>query len=187
MKYETAVAIGRGAMGEVFRAWDPEAKRPVALKLFPPAEQGAEDDSAERRNREAEAQQRLDHPSICSIYDVGTMSSGRGYIAMRFVDGEPLDQVAPRLPLAGRVALIRQVADAVACAHRAGLIHRDLKPSNVLVEEQDDGRLRPFVLDFGIVRIADRTQLTETGQVLGTPRLPVARAGAWRARRRRTE
>lgn len=169
VKYETAVPIGRGAYGEVFKAWDPEHHRTIALKLFPTATEADPGDAAERRQREAEAQQRLDHPSICEIYDVGTTPGGRGYIAMRHVDGEPLDRAAERLPLRERVALIREIADAVACAHRAGLIHRDLKPSNLLVERQAQGELRPFVLDFGIVRMADRTRLTETGQVLGTP------------------
>ncbi|MCB1056393.1 MAG: hypothetical protein KDD11_12905, partial [Acidobacteria bacterium] len=95
MKYDTAVPIGRGASGEVFKAWDQENERFVALKLFPP-----DDDSTAgtRRRREAEAQRRLDHPSICEIYEVGTTPSGRGFIAMRFVDGEPLDVVAARLP-----------------------------------------------------------------------------------------
>lgn len=169
MKYETAVPVGQGAYGEVFKAWDPDHHRHVALKLFPAPTEADPGDGPERHQREAEAQQRLDHPSICEIYDVGTTPGGRGYIAMRYVDGEPLDRAAKRLPLVPRVALIREVADAVACAHHAGLIHRDLKPSNILVEQQEDGTLRPFVLDFGIVHMADRSRLTETGQVLGTP------------------
>lgn len=165
-RYQTAKTIGRGASGKVFEAWDLVGERKVALKVFA-ADTG---DSAERRQREAEAQGRLDHPSICEIYEVGTLSNGRGFIAMRLVDGEPLDQVASRLPLRQRVRLVREVADAVGHAHRAGLIHRDLKPGNLLVEEQEDGSLRPFVLDFGVVRMSDKTQqLTEQGQLLGTP------------------
>ncbi len=165
VRYDTAVPIGRGASGEVFKAWDPVAGRPVALKLFPP-DSG---DSARRREREAAAQAGLDHPCICEIYEVGTNDAGHGFIAMRYVDGEPLDEVVRRLPLEQRVRLVAQIADAVAAAHDAGLIHRDLKPSNLLVEEQADGELLPFVLDFGIVRVSGQSRLTETGQVLGTP------------------
>ena len=166
MKYDTAVAIGRGASAKVFKAWNPEAGRYVALKIFA-ADEG---DSAERRQREVEAQARLDHPSICEIYEVGTTANGQAFIAMRLVDGEPLDRVAARLPLRRRVELVREIADAVGVAHRAGLVHRDLKPGNLLVEEQPDGTLRPYVLDFGIVRIENRaTRLTETGRLLGTP------------------
>ena len=161
--YETGIPIGRGAAGEVFKAWDPAAERTVALKLF------AEDTDGVRLEREAQAQAGLDHPSICEIYEVGSTGGGRGFIAMRYVDGEPLDAVCARLPVRRRVELLVQVVDAVAAAHRAGLVHRDLKPSNLLVEEQDDGTLRAFVLDFGIVQVLDETRLTETGHVLGTP------------------
>ena len=166
MRYETGVPIGRGASAEVFKAWDPVAKRTVALKLFPEDDYGS---MTIRRNREARAQAGLDHPSICEIYEVGTTPGGRGFIAMRYVDGEPLDTVCARLPIRRRVELIVQVVEAVGMAHRAGLVHRDLKPSNVLVETQGDGSQRAFVLDFGIVRVAEETRLTETGQVLGTP------------------
>ncbi|MEO1367957.1 MAG: serine/threonine-protein kinase, partial [Acidobacteriota bacterium] len=165
MKYETAVAVGRGAVAEVFKAWDPEARRHVALKMFPPGS----DACSERYRREARAQGRLRHPSICEIYEEGVTGEGRPYIAMRFVDGEPLDRAALRLPIPDRVRLVRQVADAVGCAHRADLIHRDLKPGNLLVEDGADGGLRAFVLDFGIVHMNEGTPLTETGQILGTP------------------
>lgn len=165
MRYETAVAIGRGAMGEVFKAWDPEARRFVALKMFPPGSEAV----AQRHGREARAQGRLRHPAICEIFEVGTTDEGRPFIAMRYVDGEALDVVAPRVPIIERVRLVRQIADGVGCAHRAGLIHRDLKPSNLLVEKGADGQLKPYVLDFGLVHMIEATPLTETGQILGTP------------------
>lgn len=165
MKYETAVAIGRGAGGEVFKAWDPEAQRFVALKMFPLGSEAL----AQRHSREARAQGRLRHPAICEIFEVGVTEAGRPFIAMRFVDGQPLDAIAPQLSLTERVLLVRQIADAVGCAHRAGLIHRDLKPSNLLVERDATRELRPFVLDFGLVHIIEATPLTETGQILGTP------------------
>lgn len=165
MKYETAVAIGRGAVGEVFKAWDPQTQRFVALKMFPPGSEAV----AQRHGREARAQGRLQHPAICEVFEVGTTEAGRPFIAMRFVDGEPLDVVAPQLSLTERVRLVRQIADAIGCAHREGLIHRDLKPSNLLIEQGANGEYRPFVLDFGLVHIIEATPLTETGQILGTP------------------
>ncbi len=165
MKYQTAVAIGRGAVGEVFKAWDPEGERFVALKMFPPGSEAV----ARRHGREALAQGTLRHPAICEIFEVGMTGEGRPFIAMRYVDGEALDVVASRLPLTDRVHLVRQIADAVGCAHRAGLIHRDLKPSNLLVEEGPEGQLHPYVLDFGLVHMVEATPLTETGQILGTP------------------
>ena len=166
MRYETGVAIGRGASAEVFKAWDPVEGRHVALKLFTAADPG-KDGEAARREREVRAQASLEHPSICAIYEVGETSGGQPFIAMQYVDGEPLDEACRRLPVITRARLMLQIAEAVAVAHRAGLVHRDLKPGNVLVEEQADGSVRAFVLDFGLVRFNEATRLTETGQVLG--------------------
>lgn len=170
MRYETGVAIGRGASAEVFKAWDPATERAVALKIFPQSfrDDGAGDDGA-RREREARVQASLDHPSICEIYEVGVTPGGRHFIAMQLVEGEPLDEVCARLPIRQRVELVLQVAEAVAVAHKAGLVHRDLKPSNLLVETRDGGARRAFVLDFGIVHLSDASRLTSTGQILGTP------------------
>jgi len=163
MNYETGFQIGSGGMGEVFKAWDPELQRHVALKYL------HHDDPimVERLLREARAQARVDHPSVCKVFEVG-MDDGRPFIAMEYVDGKPLSVAAENLSIEQKVFLIKQVADAVQAAHAAGLIHRDLKPANILVTDHE-GDLHPYVLDFGIARIEELRGLTLTGQVVGTP------------------
>jgi serine/threonine-protein kinase len=163
MKHETAVPIGAGGMGEVFKAWDPDLERHVAFKYL------KHDDPVlvERLLREARAQARVDHPSVCKVYEVGS-DDGRPYIAMEFVDGRPLDEAARGLSTEQKVLLVKKVADAVQAAHSAGLIHRDLKPANILVVDRG-GEPHPYVLDFGIARLDEVAGLTITGQVMGTP------------------
>ncbi len=163
MKHETAIPIGSGGMGEVFKAWDPDLQRHVALKYL------RHDDPVlvERLLREARAQARVDHPSVGKVYEVGE-DEGRPYIAMEYVDGRPLDIAAAGLSLEHKVLLVKQVAEAVQAAHAAGLIHRDLKPANILVVDRD-GLPHPYVLDFGIARLEEVAGLTMTGQVMGTP------------------
>jgi len=163
MKHETAVPIGTGGMGEVFKAWDPDLQRHVALKYL------RHDDPVlvERLLREARAQARVDHPSVCKVYEVGE-DDGRPYIAMEHVDGVPLDNAAHGLSLEQKIILLKEITEAIQAAHAAGLIHRDLKPANILVADHLD-HLHPYVLDFGIARIEEVAGLTMTGQVMGTP------------------
>jgi tetratricopeptide (TPR) repeat protein len=163
-KYQTAVPVGRGGMGEILKAWDPALDRWVALKLL----HRDDPDLAARFQREAQAQARVEHPNVCRVYEVGELD-GRPYIAMQYIEGETLDAVAPRLDLEQRIRMLAKVADAVHAAHRVGLIHRDLKPANVMVDERDDGEIVPWVLDFGISRVHDAGGVTVTGQVLGSP------------------
>jgi serine/threonine-protein kinase len=164
LQHDTAIQIGSGGMGEVYKAWDPTLERWIALKYL----KHSDPVLVERLSREARAQARIDHPAICQVYEVGS-DEGKPYIAMQYVDGRQLDVAAADLTIDQKILLIREVADAVHAAHVAGLIHRDLKPSNILVSEDGDGRLRPFVLDFGIAREQEIPGLTVTGQILGTP------------------
>jgi tetratricopeptide (TPR) repeat protein/predicted Ser/Thr protein kinase len=170
-------------MGEVFKAWDPDLERHVALKYL------KHDDPVlvERLMREARAQARVDHPSVGKVYEVGE-DDGRPFIAMEFVDGEPLDDAAAGLPLEHKVLLVKKVAEAIQAAHAAGLVHRDLKPANILVAD-DNGEPHPYVLDFGIARIEEVAGLTMTGQVIGTPGYlsPEQARGDLRAVDRRTD
>ncbi len=163
MKHETAIPIGSGGMGEVFKAWDPDLERHIALKYL------HHDDPVlvERLMREARAQARIDHPSVCKVYEVGS-DDGRPYIAMEYVDGVALDVAAKNLTLEKKIVLIKEITEAVQAAHSAGLIHRDLKPANILVADHPD-HLHPYILDFGIARIEEVAGLTNTGQVIGTP------------------
>jgi serine/threonine-protein kinase len=162
-KYETGVLLGSGGMADVYRAVDPVLGRAVALKFL------RRDDPilVERLLREARAQAKVEHELVCKVYEVGTLGD-RAYIAMQLIDGERLDAVAPKLCLEEKLTIVRDVAGAVHAAHRVGLVHRDLKPGNILVESRD-GAWRPYVTDFGLVRDASQTALTETGEALGTP------------------
>ncbi|MEO1085118.1 MAG: serine/threonine-protein kinase, partial [Acidobacteriota bacterium] len=165
MPFATAVPLGHGGTGEVLKAWDEERGRYVALKLL----HRTDPESLARLQREARAQARIDHPNICDVYDVSETEEGRPYIAMRYVDGLPLDQALRDEPLERRLEVIADVAETVQAAHAHSLIHRDLKPGNILVERDDEGRFHPFVLDFGLVRHEGLPGATATGEVLGTP------------------
>ena len=163
-RYRVLSRLGSGGMGEVFRAWDPRLQRWVALKFL----HGSDPALAARFAREAQAQARVDHPRVCSVYEVGEVE-GRPYIAMQEIHGTTLDKAAAGLTVEERVRLVAQVAEAVHAAHRIGLIHRDLKPQNVLVEWSSDG-LTPFVVDFGLAREQHGgVRLTVSGSLTGTP------------------
>ncbi|MFP2933912.1 serine/threonine-protein kinase, partial [Pyxidicoccus sp. 3LG] len=153
----------RGGMGLVFLAYDPLLRRNVALKFV----RGGDPELARRFLSEARAQARVRHERVCEVYEVGEVR-GRGYIAMRYVDGQTLGQLAGSLTLEQKVLALRQAAEGVHAAHRAGLIHRDIKPGNILVERTEDGGLAPFVMDFGLAR-EGRDEGVGHNVVLGTP------------------
>lgn len=152
--YEVTGEIGRGASGLVYRAHDPRLGRDTALKIFAHVDGAA--DPEERMLVEARAASALDHPHICTIYDVCTLDDGRPYIAMAYYPGGTLADRIAAGPLAirdaARIAL--QLAEALACAHAAGIVHRDVKPRNVAFAEGDVAKL----LDFGVAVLRDRSQ-----------------------------
>ncbi|WP_164019179.1 serine/threonine-protein kinase [Pyxidicoccus trucidator] len=162
-RYQPVRFLGQGGMGRVFLAWDPRLRRHVALKFV-------RDDDAELARRfvsEARAQARVDHERVCRVYEVGEVQN-RVYIAMQYVDGQPLNALVDTLTVEQKAMLLREASEGVHAAHRAGLVHRDIKPSNVLVERTPDGGLRPYVMDFGLARDW-KEGATATGTVLGTP------------------
>ena len=163
-RYEPLRFLGQGGMGQVFLAQDPRLRREVALKFV------RGDDAALTRRflSEARAQARVEHERVCQVYEVGEVQ-GRPFIAMQYVEGQPLHQLAHALTLEQKLLVLRDAAEGVHAAHRAGLIHRDLKPSNILVERTEDGRLKPYVMDFGLARDWREQSTTATGDVLGTP------------------
>jgi len=163
-RYEIEEFIGRGGMGDVFKAKDPRLGRYVALKFL----RRDDPDLVERFKREAQAQARIDHDNVCPVYEVGEVD-GHSYIAMQYVAGGSLKQITDLLSIRQKVQIMQSVADALHAAHLAGLIHRDIKPANILVEHQADEGWRAFVVDFGIARDIDSHDLTVTGMVLGTP------------------
>ena len=167
-RYRIEELLGTGAMGEVYRAHDPEIDRPVAIKVVRPeliAGSGAEQ-WLQRFRREARAAGRRSHPNIVAIFDIGD-DDGRPFLAMEFVDGRNLDAIlkeSGRLDPERGVAIIAQVLSALGFAHESGIVHRDVKPSNIMVLQ--NGQVK--VADFGIARI-DASDLTIVGDLLGTP------------------
>ncbi|HEY0986150.1 MAG TPA: serine/threonine-protein kinase, partial [Kofleriaceae bacterium] len=164
-RYEVLDLLGAGGMGSVYRARDPRLNRTVAITFLI----GADPKLVVRFLHEARAQARIEHPNVCRVHEVGEVE-GRAYIALQFVDGEPLGKAAARMSLDEKVAVMRDVAVAIQEAHRLGIVHRDLKPGNILVEHHDDGRWVPIVMDFGLARETTlEGGITESGALLGTP------------------
>jgi serine/threonine protein kinase len=159
--------LGRGGMGQVFRAHDTATDRIVALKLLPP--HLAEDsDFQERFRREARTAAGLNDPHVVPIHGFGEID-GRLYVDMRLIEGRDLRAYMTanggRLSPADAVAVVEQVAAALESAHQAGLVHRDVKPSNILVA---NARNFVYLIDFGIARAAGDTSITQTGHTMGT-------------------
>ncbi len=163
-KYIVHRLLGRGGMGWVYLAEDPDLHRTVALKTIPIDSA----DRVERFIREARAQARVRHPHVVQVYEVGTVE-GWMYIAMQYVPGKTLRDAAPEMTLEEKLIVIRDVAEALHAAHTQGLVHRDIKPTNVLVERTGDGRWVPYVADFGLVHIEGEPGLTTSGTAIGTP------------------
>lgn len=161
-RYTLGDLIGRGGAAEVFIARDELLGRDVAVKLFP-AGVGEADES--RRQREVQTLAGMNHPGLVTIYDVGQTDS-RAYFVMQLIEGESLaDRIrSGPLALGDVVALGAALADALTYVHRHGVVHRDIKPGNVLL----DGEGRPHLSDFGIAVLADATNITATGMVIGT-------------------
>ena len=163
-KYEVLGFIAKGGMGRVYRARDRKLGRLVALKFV-----AAGSGSAPRRFAlEAQAQARVEHEAVCRIYEVGDWR-GQPYIALQYIDGKPLSECFSTMGLEAKATLIRQTAEGLHAAHRLGLIHRDIKPSNIMVERCGDGRIQPYVMDFGLARVQEASGLTQTGMIVGTP------------------
>ena len=173
-KYRILEEIGRGGMGVVYKAEDTQLKRTVALKFLSP-DSTAIPSREKRFAQEAQTASALNHPNICTIYEVGE-AEGNSYIAMEYVDGRPLDRMIPPggLPPDDILRLGSQIVEAFEHAHERGVIHRDLKSANVVITPA--GRVK--VLDFGLAKRliteelgeATRSQLslTEEGVIAGT-------------------
>ena len=157
--------IGRGGMGEVYRAVHSELSRSEAVKLLHPALAAQEEFSA-RFVREARVMQSLDHPSIVTVYDAGE-AAGRLFLAMQLVTGRPLkDRLAEgRLPTEATLDILQRVGQALDYAHSRGVIHRDIKPSNILLDT--DGQ--PVLVDFGLAKALGDASVTVSSRYLGTP------------------
>jgi serine/threonine-protein kinase len=171
--YRIVSLLGEGGMGKVYLAEDTKLKRNVALKVLPVS---ANDEHARKRLlREARAAAALDHPNICGIHEVGE-ANGTSYIAMQYIDGETLDVLLKRGPLASdqALAIATQIAEALAAAHDRKIIHRDIKPQNIMLTRRNvkilDFGIAKVGTDGGIVESEGETQslLTKGGMIIGT-------------------
>jgi serine/threonine protein kinase len=177
--YRVIEKLGGGGMGVVYRAEDLKLKREVALKFLP--KNVSRDRSAiERFEREAEAAAAINHPNICTVYDIGEFE-GSPYLAMEFLQGETLKYriTGKPVPLSTLLDWSIQITDGLAAAHARGIIHRDLKPANLFIT--DGGQVK--ILDFGLAKLlsqrksalaapSDKTiavSQTDTGSMIGTP------------------
>jgi tetratricopeptide (TPR) repeat protein len=184
-RYLIVSLLGRGGMGVVYRAYDPDLNRQVALKLVGLGQlsSGARERARQRLMREAQALAKLSHPNVVAVYDVGAVGDDV-FVAMELVEGCTLRAWLADEPRSAReiMRLFRHAGDGLAAAHKVGVIHRDFKPDNVMVGR--DGRVR--VLDFGLARLGpaqrasrrsfpvmasapDSSELTHAGMVMGTP------------------
>jgi hypothetical protein len=164
-RYRLVELLGRGGMGEVWRAHDTAANnRTVAIKLLPP-QMAADPKFVVRFRREADSAAQLNNPHVIPIHNYGEID-GRLYVDMRLVEGRDLHELLAEGPLEpGRaVRIIEGVALALQAAHKVGLVHRDVKPSNILLDENDFA----YLIDFGIARGAEQTGLTGTGAIIGS-------------------
>jgi serine/threonine protein kinase len=166
-RYEVVKELGRGTMGVVYQAHDPQIDRMVALKVLRP-DRVVSQDFVLRFLREAKAIGRISHPNIVTVYDVG-QDRGTIYIAMEYLEGRPLNEAIKgrTLPPEEAVRMCSEVAEALGYAHGKGIIHRDIKPSNIILTPDQ----RTKLTDFGIARIEDpdAAQQTQAGDILGTP------------------
>ena len=164
--YRIGEILGGGGMGVVYKAEDTRLGRTVALKFLPP-ELTRDPVAKARFLQEARTASALDHPNLCTVYDVGETEGHQLYLAMPCYDGETLRRKVERgpLPLPEAMDYALQAAKGLAKAHRQGIVHRDVKPANLMAT--GDGVVK--ILDFGIAKLAGEAGLTRTGSTLGTP------------------
>ncbi|GEM_PF-1118112 len=172
-RYELQAELGHGAMGSVYKAHDPMMDRTIAIKtILASALAGPQSgEYRERFLREARAAGRIAHPGIVAVYDVGE-HDGTPYLVMEFVPGRTLASAldaGERFPFERIYELGQQMAEALGFAHAHGVIHRDIKPANILLHTPPGQSIeRAKIADFGVARLSG-TQMTQTGQLLGTP------------------
>ncbi|MEJ2205599.1 MAG: serine/threonine-protein kinase, partial [Gemmatimonadota bacterium] len=163
--YRLLEEIGRGGLGLVYLAVDTRLGRRVALKLLP-ASRTDDPEARARLQREAKAASALDHPNICTIYEMGESEAGDPFIAMAYIEGEPLkDRIARGpLPLPQAVDIAVQTARGLTLAHEKGIVHRDIKPANLIVTPEG----KVAIVDFGLAKGKGAPTLTRDGVTPGT-------------------
>jgi len=164
--YVIQSSLGAGGMGEVYKARDTRLDRTVAIKILPEA-LASDPQFRERFDREARTISQLDHPHICTLYDVGEQD-GTSYLVLQYLEGETLEARLKKgaLPLDQALQFAMQIAEALGKAHRVGIVHRDLKPGNVMITKQGS-----MLLDFGLAKT------TATAGPAGLSMLPTTPPG----------
>jgi serine/threonine protein kinase len=165
-RFQVRARLGAGAFGTVYRAYDPQLDREVALKV-PQAGTLDNPKAVERFLREAKAAARLRHPHIVPVYDAGK-DRDNYYIASAFIEGQTLAHAidAGKLTFREMAQIVQDLAEALAYAHEQGIVHRDVKPANIML----DAKGKAHLMDFGLAHRHDSSQkLTQDGAVLGTP------------------
>jgi eukaryotic-like serine/threonine-protein kinase len=172
-RYYIQAKLGAGGMGEVYLAEHVRMGRRCAIKIMHRS-LTSDPDSIGRFSREAATAGRIKHPRVVEIYDFGETEDGVVFLAMEFVDGEPLSKILARgpLPIERAVEIARQITEALTAAHRSGVVHRDLKPDNLLITRSESGADLVKVVDFGIAKAMEEqgASITRTGFVVGTAR-----------------
>ncbi len=165
--YKIVEKLGVGGMGIVYKAQDLKLDRFVALKFLPP-QVGLDEDEKERFIQEAKTTSALDHPNICTIYEIDETEEGQVFISMACYEGETLRQKISRglLSVQEAIQISIQILEGLSKAHDNGIIHRDIKPDNIILTI--DGVVK--ILDFGIAKLKNTKQITRPGNILGTPR-----------------
>jgi len=170
-KYQINSSLGEGAMGVVYEGFDPDIERRVAIKILHPhlieIKNGAE--FLERFKREAKSAARCTHPNIVTVLEYG-QDGDMPFIVMEFVEGSSLDEIIKQgrgIPLRKTLSIMSQLLNALHAAHQLEIVHRDIKTANVMILK-DGGSVK--LADFGIARIAESSELTMTGAVVGTPK-----------------
>jgi len=167
--------LGEGGMGKVFLAKDIRKSRKVALKLINPRKIN-DPHAVTRARRGVLACASLNHPNIVEVYDFKVLENGEWLIAMRYINGTPLDQLIRkhgRFKPSAVMYLLEKLADALNYAHNKGVVHRDIKPSNIILERDSSGRIQPVITDFEVAKwfgsIDNQTDPTQKGFLIGTP------------------
>jgi serine/threonine-protein kinase len=173
-RYEIRELIAEGGMGAIYRAIDTKLGRTVALKTLRGSRlsSGSGEEARRRFMREALAASKVEHRNVVRVFDFGVASDGTPYLAMEYLKGRDLGELVERsadlLPVSEVIDVMLSVCAAVRACHDAGVIHRDLKPSNIFLCDTDSGR-EVKVLDFGVSKTPVAGNLTQEGQILGTP------------------
>ncbi len=163
--YQITERLGQGGMGVVYKALDTNLDRAVALKFLPEYALSTDEDKV-RFQREAKAAAQLNHPNICTIYEIDETEEGKAFIAMEYIAGETLAEKIQRGPLnlQEAITIASQVAEGLHAAHDQGIVHRDVKSANVMLTEKGPVK----IMDFGLAKVETASMLTKEGTTMGT-------------------